>query len=102
MSDNATLVPSDSFGATTVLPETLDDPVAPLPVVRPIPRYDVMEELGRGGIGQVVAATDRDIGRRVAIKRLLAEHQRSPGAMLRFVQEVRTAGQLDHPNIVTI
>jgi serine/threonine protein kinase len=67
-----------------------------------VPRFDVLGELGRGGVGQVVAATDRDIGRRVAIKRILAEHQRSSSVMLRFVQEVRTAGQLDHPNIVTI
>ncbi|MBX2804279.1 MAG: serine/threonine protein kinase [Myxococcales bacterium] len=64
-------------------------------------RFQVVGALGRGGIGEVFAADDRDIGRRVAIKRV-REDRRSESATVRFVQEVRTTGQLDHPNIVPI
>ena len=60
-----------------------------------------MGEIGTGAIGQVVSARDNDIGRRVAIKRIRPD-RRSPAAFARFVQEVRTVGKLDHPNIVPI
>jgi serine/threonine protein kinase len=60
-----------------------------------------MSEVGVGGLGQVLQAKDLDIGRRVAIKRM-RDDRRTQSAYVRFVQEVRTMGGLDHPNIVTI
>src|SRR5207237_4283842 len=64
-------------------------------------RYLIQEELGRGGMGRVFAARDARIARPVAIKIL------SPGAhddedLRRFEQEARTAGSLNHPNIVAV
>jgi len=51
-------------------------------------------------------AQDRDIGRKVALKRLHTPHDHggtpSPSSLARFVDEVRTVGQLEHPNIVPI
>ncbi len=65
------------------------------------PRYARMRELGKGGMGEVDLVEDRDIGRTVAMKRLLPGHM-GPAAVARFVDEVRTIGRLEHPNIVPI
>lgn len=65
------------------------------------PRYATVRELGKGGMGEVDLVEDRDIGRTVAMKRLLAD-QVGLDAVARFVDEVRTIGQLEHPNIVPI
>ncbi|MBL9037274.1 MAG: serine/threonine protein kinase [Archangium sp.] len=64
-------------------------------------RYETLELLGEGGMGEVVRARDNDIGREVAVKRLRADLQH-PELFARFVEEVRTIGQLEHPNIVPI
>jgi eukaryotic-like serine/threonine-protein kinase len=64
-------------------------------------RYESVRTLGRGGMGEVALAEDRDIGRTVAVKKLL-ETVQGPAAVARFVDEVRTIGRLEHPNIVPI
>jgi serine/threonine-protein kinase len=64
-------------------------------------RYESLKTLGRGGMGEVALVEDRDIGRQVALKRLLGEAQ-GPAAIARFVDEVRTIGRLEHPNIIPI
>jgi serine/threonine-protein kinase len=63
-------------------------------------RYRNEHLLGRGGMGEVRLVLDQDIGRRVAVKRLIDEE--NPLALARFVDEVRTIGNLEHPNIVPI
>jgi serine/threonine-protein kinase len=65
------------------------------------PRFETRRSLGQGGIGEVVAAMDQDIGREVAIKRLRGDVQ-GAAAVARFVDEIRTVGALEHPNIVPI
>jgi hypothetical protein len=67
-------------------------------------RYKILGELGRGGCGIVYRALDPSIGRMVAIKTILAKTDSSPGkeSRERFRREARAAGNLSHPNIVTI
>lgn len=65
-------------------------------------RYETIKELGRGGMGEVSLVRDNDIGRTVALKRLNRPPSNDPSALLRFISEVRTVGQLEHPNIVPI
>ena len=71
-------------------------------------RYDLaaVRELGRGGIGRVVATVDRHLGREVAIKELNqagdAGSRGSPPRSARFLREARVTGQLEHPNIVPV
>lgn len=67
-----------------------------------IGKYEVISELGRGGMGVVYRARDPQIGRFVAIKTISAELAGSSELIDRFAQEARAAGQLQHPNIVTI
>ena len=59
-------------------------------------------EFARGGMASVEAAVDRTLGRQIALKLLLAEHQRSLLAVRSFIREAQITGQLDHPNIVPI
>jgi serine/threonine-protein kinase len=88
-------------GRTTVLPrvERFADSTTFVHTARP--RFEVQRPLGEGGIGQVVAALDQDIGREVAIKTLRREMQ-APSHVARFIDEIRTVGALEHPNIVPI
>lgn len=62
-------------------------------------RYEEHELLGEGGMGQVRLAVDREIRRKVAVKRLLDTRVR---ARARFMREVRIMGRLEHPNIAPV
>lgn len=64
-------------------------------------RYKAIKTLGVGGMGEVALVEDSDIGRTVAVKRLLSPEQ-SPAMLARFIDEVHTVGGLEHPNIVPI
>jgi serine/threonine-protein kinase len=63
-------------------------------------RFEEMRPLGQGGMGEVVLLKDHDIERLVALKRL--PEGADVDRVLRFVEEIRTVGQLDHPNIVPV
>ncbi|UCC71460.1 MAG: serine/threonine protein kinase [Gemmatimonadota bacterium] len=67
-----------------------------------IGRYEVLEELGKGGMGIVYRARDPELHRSVAIKVVLAWAQYDPEAMKRFNREARVVAQLQHPHIVTV
>ncbi|MBI4612590.1 MAG: tetratricopeptide repeat protein [Planctomycetes bacterium] len=64
------------------------------------PKYKPRERLGRGGMGEVWLATDRDLRRDVAVKTLL--DSKNPGQVRRFLLEAQITGQLEHPNIVPV
>lgn len=67
----------------------------------PRDRYRSLAVVGEGGMGVVEQAEDVDIGRSVAIKRLLPEASH-PLGVARFVGEVRIVGSLEHPNVAPI
>ncbi len=67
-----------------------------------IGRYEVLETLGKGGMGVVYRARDPELGRFVAIKVVLAWAQYDPDAMERFNREARVVAHLQHPHIVTV
>ncbi|MEX2178755.1 MAG: serine/threonine-protein kinase [Gemmatimonadaceae bacterium] len=64
--------------------------------------YEVLEELGRGGMAIVYRALERELEREVAIKVLPPAMTMDGEFVDRFQREARTAGQLEHPNIVPI
>ena len=72
------------------------------PDVKRIGKYDVLEVLGRGGMGVVYRAVDKHIGREVAIKTLTEGVAGDPEMLARFYEEGRKTGRLKHPNIVTV
>jgi tetratricopeptide (TPR) repeat protein len=65
-------------------------------------RYQVVCELGRGGMGIVLEALDTRLNRRVALKVLLAGDFASPEALERFQVEARSAARLSHRNLVSV
>lgn len=65
-------------------------------------RYELLEELGRGGMGVVFRARQTDLNRVVAIKMILVNRLASEDDIRRFYQEAQAAGRLTHPNIVGI
>ncbi|GEM_PF-922887 len=68
--------------------------------------YEILDELGRGGMGVVYRASDLKLGRQVAVKELLVTHQVSDverqDTVERFRREAMAAARLSHPNIITV
>src|SRR5262245_24153556 len=86
------------------IPQTQPSPEQPirlLPELEGHPRYRIIEQLGRGGMGVVYKAEHRLMGRTVALKVIGHALVANPNAVARFRQEVQAAARLSHPNIVT-
>ena len=64
--------------------------------------YDILEELGRGGMGVVYKARDRKLKRTVALKMIISGLHASDEEMRRFQLEAEAVAKLQHPNIVQI
>ena len=73
-----------------------------LPLIDLAARYEIEGELGQGGMGAVLLATDRQLKRKVAIKRIHTSMAQSKTALQRFVTEAQSIAALNHFNIVQI
>ena len=76
--------------ADTLPPELVDHP-----------DYEIVRELGRGGMGVVYLANNRLMGRPEVLKVVGRHLVERPGVLDRFLREIRSAARLHHPNIVT-
>ncbi|HBZ69616.1 MAG TPA: hypothetical protein DEP35_07775 [Deltaproteobacteria bacterium] len=65
-------------------------------------RYEILEQVGRGGMGIVYRARDKRLDRIVALKRLTDDLRDHPKAVELFLREARSAARLNHRNIVTV
>ncbi len=77
---------------TEAIPQAFDDSS----------RYEIVTEVGSGGMGIVYHARDRRLGRDVALKRLPDNLKDHPRAVDLFLREARASAALNHPNIVTV
>ncbi|HEY2589221.1 MAG TPA: serine/threonine-protein kinase [Tepidisphaeraceae bacterium] len=71
-------------------------------LARLFPQLEILELLGRGGMGVVYKARQRGLDRLVALKILPAGVDRNPGFQERFIREARSLARLNHPNIVAV
>jgi serine/threonine-protein kinase len=96
-----TLTPSQLAGYAPTSADT-DGPPAPARAASgSLPdRYTLGAQLGAGGMGEVLLATDRQIDREVAIKRMRIVP--TPDAVARFEREAKIQGRLEHPAIVPV
>jgi serine/threonine-protein kinase len=67
-----------------------------------VSQYEILDELGRGGMGVVYLARHRQLGRLVALKMVLAGEFAGSAARARFRSEARAAARLQHPGVVQI
>ena len=75
------------------------------------PRYRVLGEVARGGMGAILRVWDEDLRRKLAMKVILGKGEPaqdsgtpavSPDVLARFLEEAQVTGQLDHPGIVPV
>ena len=64
--------------------------------------YQILEEIGRGGMGVIYRARQRHSRRIVALKRISSYHADSQDTLMRFRREAQAVAKLDHPNILPI
>ena len=90
----------------TLKQQKLDETAPPQTSPSGIPsvqkRYEIVRELGRGGMGVVYLARDSVLEREVAYKVLPEGLRGNPNALKNFLREAKAAAQLNHPNIVTV
>jgi serine/threonine-protein kinase len=106
--DEPTLRRSDELAATapglvTATEATVMPTAEPRAALLPLPSADYRygELIGKGGMGEVMAAHDPRIGRDVAIKRMKSAHPDGE-QLARFLREARIQARLDHPSIVPV
>jgi WD40 repeat protein len=91
------IISPKEFAATAAKPEPSDDATE----VRSH-GYEIVGELGRGGVGVVFQARQRALGRMVAVKMLQLGRRANPHVLARFRQEAETIAALKHANIIQI
>jgi len=65
-------------------------------------RYQIIEEIGRGGMGRVYKAVDKELNRTVALKMIKPELSSHPGIVERFKKEIKLASQIAHDKVCRI
>jgi WD40 repeat protein/serine/threonine protein kinase len=92
-------VRSESFSLAA--PFGMADPVG-VPRARNVGTYEIIGEIGRGGMGVVYKARDEKLGRVVALKMLRSANHASAAEITRFLAEARAKARLNHPNVVPL
>ena len=84
------------------LPGDIIDIADPAEVAKKLPQFEILELLGRGGMGVVYKARQVNLDRIVALKILPPLDAQSPDFIARFTREARALAKLNHPNIVNV
>src|SRR5947209_15289216 len=96
------LTPPESREKPCPSPPRADGQASPGPPPRAVPGYEILGELGRGGMGVVYRARQLGLERTVALKVILAGTHADPEERARFRAEAQVVAGLRHPNIVQV
>ncbi len=104
MADTAHALKAIGDASTDVKTDDDSSRTSPLDIDWSEARYDRLETLGRGGMGEVELLRDKRIGREIARKRMHRELESAGGgvAIVRFLREATVQGRLEHPSIVPV
>lgn len=80
----------------------IENEMAQLNVIKSLGHYEIIKQIGAGGMGEVYLAKDKKLDRQVAIKILNAEFNRHESNLQRFIKEAKAVSSLNHPNILVI
>ena len=102
--------PTAAFDPADRPPDSLSDPTEVslvVPGVKPVksltvPGFEIIRELGRGGMGVVYLARQVRLNRVVALKMVLSGEHASAADLLRFVAEGEAAAAVSHPNVAQV
>lgn len=94
--------PDAATSAGPRLDPDVNQPMSPEQLMALLPQFDQIEFIGRGGMGVVYKARQKNLDRPVALKVLLPDVAGSPGFAERFAREARAMARLNHPNIVAV
>jgi len=94
--------PPGQPGQTPMVLEMASPPAVSQRAPTNIPGYEILAELGRGGMGVVYKARDQKLNRMVALKMILSGGHASESDLARFMTEAQAVAALHHPNIVQI
>src|SRR5687767_4442812 len=83
-------------------PITAQEPMAPAELAQHFPQLEIIEYLGRGGMGVVYKARQKSLNRLVALKLLAPERTGDAAFTTRFEREAQALATLSHPHIVTV
>jgi len=101
----SSLAKSDEFLETPAVAHVaaiIESTTRPLAPGTRFGHYDLIQQIGSGGMGEVYLAKDQKLDRRVAIKILNEKFGRDESNLKRFVREAKAASALNHPNILVI
>ena len=101
-----TVAPPGHGGSESPTLDAGRSPTPPRPSPDGLPdrlgRFEVIGEIGRGGMGRVLQARDPELRRTVAVKVIIQPEDLSDGRLARFVAEAQITSQLEHPHIVPV